>query len=472
MKCKLLSSLWPAAGWSWMKVATMAWMFLLPPPLIAQTNVTADLTKSLGDTRRADHREYTRRTDAAMEHWRADRFGIMIHWGLYSVPGGWWNGKEVHGAAEWIKAFAKIPQEDYDALQTQFNPTNYDPQAWAKRFKAAGAKYVVITTKHHDGFCLWDSKFTDYDIMATPYKKDLLKPLAAALRAEGIDVGFYYSIIDWHHPDYRASLKTPEDEAAYARYIQYLKNQIKELLTEFGPVTTLWFDGRWDPAYKTNPQIGKDLEAYCRSLSPGLVLGDRVRAYDSVADYDSGFERKLPASQPDTDWEACMTMTENSWGYHATWSGNGWKTPAYLCELLTRCAAMNGNFLVNIGPRADGTIRPEEVSRLKSIGTWLKLNGEAIYGTAAFPITGLPDGIYSTRKGNRVYLIAFRWPDTDKLKLNGISPAAASLLTPDGPKPITIENSSTLTGLPLEPPDTIASVFILELKQNLIGKSL
>ncbi len=435
----------------------------IPLASFSQPSVASNLSKSLGDSTAADTKGWVRRTDPAMDKWRDDRFGIMIHWGIYSVPGGWWKGKEVHGAAEWIKAFAKIPKPDYDALLTQFNPTHYDPVAWAKQFKAAGAKYVVITTKHHDGFCLWDSKFTDYDVMATPYKKDLLKPFADAVRAEGMDVGFYYSIIDWHHPDYRASVKTEEDKAAYARYLKYMKSQIKELLTEYGPITTLWFDGRWDPSYKTHPEIGKDLEAYCRSLSPGLVLGDRVRAYDSIADYNSGFERRLPETQPATDWESCMTMTENSWGYHRSWTGNGWKTPQYLCELLTRSAAMSGNFLVNIGPQPDGNIRSEETQRLDRIGAWLKVNGEAIYGTTALPIAEMPAGIYATRKGNHAYIIAFRWPDTDRLKLGGLALASASLLTPAGPKPITVEKGNTLVGLPAEPPNPIASVFALEL---------
>ena len=447
------------------KTATLLFLLLsLFVASAADTNGQADLSKSLGDPHRSDTREYTRRADAAMDQWRADRFGIMIHWGVYAIPGGWWNGQEVKYAAEWIKVGGHVPAADYDALLPQFNPTNYHPQAWAKLFKAAGAKYVVITTKHHDGFCLWDSKFTDYDIGGTPWKKDLLRPLAEALRAEGIDVGFYYSIIDWHHPDFRAVLKTAADEAAYARYIQFMKDQIKELLTEYGPIMTLWFDGRWDPAYKTNPQIGKDLEAYCRSLSPGLVLGDRVRAYDSVADYDSGFERRLPKRKPETDWEACMTMTENSWGYHASWTGAGWKTPRYLCELLTRCSAMSGNFLVNIGPRADGTIRPEETQRLEHMGRWLAVNGEAIYGTEAGPALELPDGIYATRRGNRVFIHVYRWPDTDKLKLKGLNITSATLLTGHGPQPVVVENGDIISGLAQSPPDDIATIFALKVK--------
>jgi alpha-L-fucosidase len=437
----------------------------LPLTLSAASPRTGpDLAKSLGDTKASRDAGWTQRTDPAMAKWRANRFGIMVHWGIYAELGGWWNGKEVKGAAEWIKAFAKIPQTNYDALVTQFNPTNYDPVAWAKLFKAAGAKYVVITTKHHDGFCLWDSAYTDYDMGATHYGRDVLKPLADAVRAEGLDMGFYYSIIDWHHPDYRAVIKSPADEAAYARYLTYMKNQLRELLTGFGPITTLWFDGRWDPSYKTRPQIGRDLEAYCRSLSPGLVLGDRVRAYDAIADYNSGYERRLPQTQPATDWEACMTMTENSWGYHRTWSGAGWKTPGYLCELLTRCAAMNGNFLVNLGPKPDGTIRPAETVRLNRIGDWLRVNGEAIYGTTAFPIADLPAGLYATRKGDVAYLIAFRWPDTDRLKLKGVALASAAVLTPSGAQPLTIAGGDTLTGLPLEAPAGAATVFRLQLK--------
>ena len=367
-------------------------------PFAQAKEQSADLTKSLGDKSESPTMGWVRRTDPAMEKWRANRFGVMIHWGIYSIPGGWWNGKETHYAAEWIKVSAHIPNADYNALVKQFDPTNYDPVAWAKLFKAAGAKYVIITTKHHDGFCLWNSKYTDFDMGSTPYGKGVLKPLADAVRAEGMDMGFYYSIIDWHNPDYRSSIKSPADAAAYDRYIQYMKNQIKELLTEFGPIKVLWFDGEWDPSYKKRPQIGHEMEAYCRKISPSIIINNRVRAYDGIADYNSGYERRLPKTEPPTDWESCMTMTENSWGYHRTWSGNGWKTPLYLCEMLARCASMNGNFLVNIGPKPDGTIRTKEVARLDRIGTWLKVNGAAIYGTTAFPIKGLPDGIYSTHK--------------------------------------------------------------------------
>jgi len=433
--------------------------------LPADTSGSADLTKSLGDKRMADTKGWVRRTDAAMDHWRADRFGIMIHFGIYAVPGGVWHGKTIPYAAEWIKSAAGIPTAEYEALTNEFNPTNYDPVAWAKTFKAAGAKYVVVSTKHHDGFCLWDSKYTDYDVMATPYHRDLLRPLAEAVRAEGIDMGFYYSIIDWHHPDYRAAIHTPADAEAYARYIQYMKNQIKELLTEYGPITTLWFDGRWDPAYKTQPQIGKDLEAYCRSLSPGLVLGDRVRAYDSLADYNSGYERRLPETTPPTDWESCMTMTENSWGYHQSWTGNGWKTPGHLCELLARCASMSGNFLVNIGPKPDGTIRSEERLRLHRMGDWMKVNGEAIYGTEGFNLPGLPVGDLATRKGQTVYVFLFRWPETDKLKLKGLTLSKAELLTASGPQPLALEHADTVVGLPSETPDPLGAVLRVELAE-------
>jgi alpha-L-fucosidase len=161
-----------------------------------------------------------------------------------------------------------------------------------------------------------------------------------------------------------------------------------------------------------------------------------------------------------------MTMTENSWGYHRTWSGAGWKTPDYLCELLTRCAAMNGNFLVNLGPKPDGTIRAAETARLNRIGDWLRVNGEAIYGTTAFPIADLPAGLYATRKGDVVYLIAFHWPDTDKLKLKGVTLASAAMLTPSGAQPVTIAGGDTLTGLPMEAPAAVATVFRLQLKNS------
>jgi len=394
-----------------------------------------------------------------MEKWRENRFGIFIHWGLYSILGGEYKGKSVD-SAEWIRAAAKVPVAEYDALVKQFNPDHFDARAWARQFKRAGAKYVVITTKHHDGFCLWDSPATTYDLGSSPARKDILRQLADAVRAEGMDFGVYYSILDWHHSDYRTNLKTDDDKVAYRRYLDYMKGQLKELLTTLGPVKVLWFDGRWEPSYKQNPQYGIEVESYCRSLSPGLIMNDRVRAYDSIADYDSGYERRLPEKEmPDRDWEACMTMTEASWGYHRNPPGTGWKTPQTLLKMLFHCSSKSGNFLLNIGPKPDGTIRTEEVTRLNTIGSWLKPRSEAIYETQGSLIT-TSSPCFATRKGNKVYLAFFQWPETSRVTLTGLTGAiqAASLAgRPIGFSGNTIE-------LPMFAPDPLGNVVELTLK--------
>ncbi|BCU77202.1 alpha-L-fucosidase [Luteolibacter sp. LG18] len=438
---------------------------LCSPLLLAAESGTsgADLSKSKGDTANSetpDLKGWVRRSDPAMEKWRDNRFGCFIHFGIYSILGGQWNDKEVPGAAEWIKVGGKIPSAEYDKLVKQFTLENFDAKRWAADIKKMGAKYVIITTKHHDGFCLWDSKLTDYDIGSSPTKHAVLKELADAVRAEGMDMYFYYSIIDWHNPDYRAAdPKTPEDQAAYARYLEFMKGQLKELLTDFGDIKGLWFDGRWDASYKNHPDIGKSLEAWLRELKPGIVLGDRVRAYDSFADYNSGYERKLPKTQPLLDWEACMTIPENSWGYHKTWSGAGRKTPKTLVEMLVRSAAMSGNFVLNIGPKGDGTFAEKDVERMKPIGEWMKRNGASIYGTEGLALT-LPAGNYATRKDDRVFIHSFQWPENDKLALKGLPGPIKSctLMTPEGEKTIRFQGE-TLIDLPLTAPDAIDSVF-------------
>jgi len=440
------------------------------PLLFAADSGTAgaDLSKSKGEMLNSEYPDlkgWVRRTDPAMQKWRDNRFGCFIHFGIYSILGGQWNGKEVPGAAEWIKVGGKIPSVEYDKLPKEFSLDGFDAKKWAADIHKMGANYVIITTKHHDGFCLWDSKLTDYDLGSTPSKHNVLKELADAVRAEGMDMYFYYSIIDWHHPDYRAGdPKTPEDKAAYERYLVYMKGQLKELLTDFGDIKGLWFDGRWDASYKNHPEIGKELEAWLRELKPGIVLGDRVRAYDSFADYNSGYERRLPKSQPPLDWEACMTIPENSWGYHKTWSGAGRKTPKTLVEMLVRSAAMSGNFVLNIGPKGDGSFNERDIERMEPIGAWMKRNGEAIYGTTGLALT-LPPGMYATRKGGHVFIHCFQWPELDKLPLRGLPGEIKSctIATPEGVKPVRVEGD-TLLDLPLAAPDPIASVFTLELE--------
>ncbi len=217
------------------------------------------------------------RDDEAMRRWRANRFGLFIHWGLYAVAGGQWQGKEVPGAdAAWMQKYANIPAAEYAALIRQFNPTKYDPKAWARMAREMGVRYVTITTKHHEGFCLWDSKFTDFNVAATPYGRDLLGPLVKALTAEGVDVHFYYSIIDWHHPDYRVAILSSDDRRAFDRYFEFMKNQLRELLTRYPEAGTLWFDGQWDASYCENPEYAERLEPFLRKVKPDIIINNRI----------------------------------------------------------------------------------------------------------------------------------------------------------------------------------------------------
>lgn len=405
-----------------------------------------------------------RREDAAMNKWRENRFGLFIHWGVYSVPGGIWNGKRV-GAAEWIQAQGKISPIDYAKFPADFTAKNFNAKNWAKAAKQIGAKYVVITTKHHDGFCLWDSKYTDWDLQKSPAPKDLLKQLADAVRAEGMDFGVYYSILDWHHPDYRTNLKSDADRKAFERYIVYMKSQLKELVDTLGPIKVFWFDGRWEPSYKENPTYGADLEKYCRQICPGVVINDRIRAYDSYADYDSGYERKLPENElPPVDWEACMTMPEGTWGYHSDPPGNGWKTPQTLLNMLLKCASKNGNFLLNIGPKSDGTIRKEEAERMKAVGEWMRFYGNAVYGTQGLVLKSTTK-FYATRKKDSIYLTFFEWPETDRVTIEGLPSniASAQLLDHGKGSGLKVEGNTII--LPMTPPEKLANVVEIKLKQ-------
>jgi alpha-L-fucosidase len=373
------------------------------------------------------------RDDEAMRRWRANRFGLFIHWGLYAVPGGVWQGKEAPSAAEWIQKAACIPAAEYATLVHQFNPTKYDPKAWARMAREMGVRYITITTKHHEGFCLWDSKFTDFDIAATPYGRDLLGPLVKAMTAEGVDVHFYYSIIDWHHPDYRAAILSSDDRRAFDRYFEFMKNQLRELLTRYPEVRALWFDGQWEASYCENPEYAERLEPFLRKVKPGIIINNRIGAglsgnidYDAAgrpfADYTAGFERVLPieGSVMLYDWEAGMTLPENQWGYRKVWTGHV-KTAPELAPMLVQCASQGGNFMINFGPKPDGTFREEEQAVARDMGRWMKRNGEAIYGTRSSTF-GKPRWGFITEKatadgGRIVYLCIFRRPDSNSLKL-------------------------------------------------------
>ena len=330
---------------------------------------------------------------------REAKFGMFIHWGLYAVPAGVYKGKEIGGIGEWIMNNAKIPIPEYEKYAAEFNPVKFDAREWARVAKAAGMRYMVITSKHHDGFCMFDSKLTDYCITkATPFKRDPMKELAAACKDAGLKFCFYHSILDWHRPDQNTD---------FPKYHEYMKGQLKELLTEYGPIGILWFDGQWIGPW--DRKKGEDLYAYVRGLQPGLIVNNRVgKSTRQDGDYETP-EQNIPAGAIQGRlWETCMTLND-TWGFKT--SDHHWKSAADLARKLIDIASKGGNFLLNVGPTAEGVIPPESVERLAAVGQWLKTNGDAVYGAALSPYRKHPFDGRCTVKGNTLYVHVFKWPD-------------------------------------------------------------
>lgn len=301
-----------------------------------------------------------------MQWWRDAKFGMLVSWGLYAIPAGQWNDKEIHGFSEWIMDKANIPLSQYKKLAREFNPTSFDAHKWVTLAKQAGMKYLVLTTKHQDGFCLWDSKHTDFDVMdATPFKRDIAREIADECRQQGIKIGWYYSIRDLNHPDYlprRKGDKRSRSNADYNRYFTYVTNQVTELLTNYGTIDIMWFDAGWHHTW--TPQRGEVLEALVRSLQPHIVINNNVgKRPGESGDYDVT-EQKLPVN-PSRDWETCMT-TNDSWGYKK--NDHNWKSTNYLLDRFREVTGKGGNFLLNVGPDARGIIPEPAVTRLKAMG--------------------------------------------------------------------------------------------------------
>lgn len=415
--------------------------------------------------------------DARMQWWRDARFGMFIHWGLYAIPAGEWDGEKNH--AEWIRHTAQIPVDEYDKFVDQFNPVKFDAEKWVKMAKDAGMKYIVVTSKHHDGFCLWDSKKTEYDIMSTPFKRDILKELTKACEKYGIRMCFYHSIMDWHHPDYLPRRgwekeQRPADGADFDRYIKYMKGQVKELVERYDP-GVLWFDGEWESTW--THQMGTNLYNYVRSLSLDIIINNRVdkgrRGMEGLT--ESGFagdfgtpEQEIPDQGiPGMDWESCMTMN-NHWGWNK--NDDNWKSTKDLIRKLADIASKGGNFLLNIGPKADGTFPEESVARLKGIGDWMDVNAESIYGTSASPFEKplwgrctqkqLPNG------DTRLYLHVFDWPGDNILAVPPLKnkPILAFLLDGKSELSLTKENSLITIELPETMPDENDTVVVLDIQ--------
>ena len=413
-----------------------------------------------------------------MDWWRDARFGMFIHWGLYAIPAGEWKGTTNH--AEWIRTTAEIPLEEYDQFLDDFNPVEFDAEAWVKMAKDAGMKYITITSKHHDGFGLYDSKTSDFDVMATPFKRDILKELADACEKAGIKLCFYHSIMDWHHPDYlprRGWEKNRSTEGAeFPRYVDYMKNQLKELLTNYGEIGVLWFDGEWEDTW--THEEGVELYDYIRSLQPNIIINNRVdkgrqgmQGLTAEGNFVGDFgtpEQEIPdTGLPGIDWESCMTMNDH-WGYNK--NDDNWKSSEELIQNLVDIASKGGNFLLNIGPKADGTFPQESIERLAAIGEWMNANGASIYETQASPFEHLDWGRVTQKQingGTRLYLHVFDWPENGELRLGGIRNEAikASLLSAASTQlSIRRDEDALVIELPKISPNSIDEVISLDIK--------
>ena len=423
-------------------------------------------------------KETKKEHDARMKWWREARFGLFIHWGLYSIPAGEWEGKTDY--AEWIRNQAQIPLKVYDKFVSKFNPVKFNAERWVRLAKDAGMKYIVITSKHHDGFCLFNSKYTGFDIMSTPFKKDVLKELSEACKKEGIRLCFYYSIMDWHNPDYlpRREWETTRSTkgADFNRYVQYMKNQLRELLTNYGNIGVLWFDGEWENTW--NDKRGLDLYNYVRSLQPNIIINNRVGASRSGMEgftEGGGFagdfgtpEQQIPATGlPGVDWESCMTMNDH-WGYNK--NDHNFKSAKEILQMLADIASKGGNYLLNIGPTAEGVFPPESVERLHKIGEWMEINGESIYKTSASPFTKLDWGRCTQKNINgntRLYLHVFDWPDNGQLIVPGIynKPLQSYLLSDKNKNPLELKRNgdAVVIRIPSTAPDNFNSIVVLDI---------
>ena len=364
--------------------------------------------------------------EARMEWWTDARFGMFIHWGLYALP----------ARHEWVKNREEISDEDYQIYFDHFNPDLYDPVEWARAAKKAGMKYVVITSKHHEGFCLFDSKFTDYKATNTPYGKDFLKPFVKAFRDEGLKVGFYYSLIDWHHPEFpvdrihpmrnNKEFREQEKDRDIKVYQEYLRNQVREILTMYGKIDCLFLDFSYpgEDGKGRNDWQSVELLKMIRQIQPDIIVNDRL----DLLDIPGGWDFRTPEQFKPREWikmdgkrvpwETCQTFS-GSWGYHR--DETTWKSVNQLIELLIDTVSKGGNLLLNVGPTARGTFDQRAHERLDGIGEWMKVNSRSIYGCTQAPDEfTTPDNCLLTYnpETKRLYVHVLDWP-MGKLHLDG-----------------------------------------------------
>lgn len=394
------------------------------------------------------------REDRRLDWWREARFGMFIHWGLYAIPAGVWNGREVPGIGEWIMYRAEIPVAEYEKLAGKFNPEKFNAAEWVGLAKRAGQKYLVLTTKHHDGFCLFRSGHTSYNsVDATPFGRDIVRELADECRRQGIRMGFYYSQTqDWHHPDgdgnYWDFDPSTQNFDSYIRH--YVVPQLEELLSNYGPVGLIWFD---TPKQITQDQSRELLDVVHRLQPECLVCG---RLGNALGDYASAGDNAIPGSVVNLDWETPATIND-TWGFKT--SDRNWKSTRDLLHKLVDIASKGGNYLLNVGPTAEGEIPAPCIERLESIGRWLSKNGESVYGTQAGPVQDVR-WCRTTRKGRTVYVHVFEWPSEGRIVVPGLKVKRAVLL--DGGEKLAVSSDGGEIRGPASAPNPDVTVIAVE----------
>jgi len=458
-------------------------------PLLAAVLFLPMLTPAGRAAAPAPAAETPAQRDARMAWWRDARFGMFVHWGLYSGLAGNWDGKSLGSkrGMEWIQNFVKADTDTYaKAALPKFKPVPGFAKEWAKLAREAGCKYIVFTTKHHEGFSLHDSKFGDFNA-GKLLNRDLVKEIVEAARTEGLKVGFYHSLIDWHFDQYDytkakglpyplAGQPSPNGPRDHSKYVDYLHAQVGELVTNYGPVDILWWDFSSKNFQGDEAWGATDLLKLVRAKQPGIIVNNRLYSAATVKPSDAEHkqfrtdrgdfstpEQHIPATgMPGIDWETCMTLN-NTWGYSD--NDPNWKSDKTLIRNLVDIASKGGNYLLNIGPKGDGSIPAETVKSMRAIGDWMKVNSAAIYGTTASPLSGLPWG-RCTRKGQTLYLTVFDWPKDGQLlvplknavkDLRLIAKPSATLTSKATPEGL-------LISLPPDAPDAIASVISLTIE--------
>ena len=381
--------------------------------------------------------------------WRQAKFGMFIHWGLYSIL----------GRDAWAMGDEDIPLEEYQELAAQFRPAQNAPRIWARLARSAGMRYMVLTTKHHEGFCLFDTGLTDYCAPKCATGRDLVREFVDAARSEGLRVGFYYSLMDWHHPDWRTA---KDDRAARDRFVAYTHGQLRELLSNYGKIDILWYD--MPVPLDATGWHSEAMNRMVLELQPEIVINNR----NLLAGDFSTPEQFTQAGK--ADWESCMTMND-SWGYNPT--DHNWKSSQQLLQNLAECTRDGGNYLLNIGPMADGSIPAASIERLRTIGGWLQRNGEAIYATqrCSFPHGNI--GVY-TRKENTLFVVVYFWPG-QRMTVGGVKfrVHTARLLASGLPVKFTQRGTQLIfTDLPVQSPEDPITVIAVECDREPVQEAL